>query len=159
MLYNKQIFKRCFCYSGRYWYCNIKHIPLYFKQIFHLMKYGYDDFAVWETFSWFTTTMRSVLKRYKRDRHGTPILIDNYPTDSSANDEESQRLIKENDKMWEDIINRMIELLDLMDEQNPKYETDEYEDAEGMEKQRIEMDAAKDEFFGLFSKYFYHLWD
>ena len=53
----------------------------------------------------------------------------------------------------------MIELLDLTDEQNTKYETDEYKGVDGMEKKRIEMDAAKDEFFGLFSKCFYHLWD
>ena len=53
----------------------------------------------------------------------------------------------------------MIELLDLMDEFNPKYDTDEYDSCEGYKRMQDEMYAAKDEFFVLFSKYFYDLWD
>lgn len=154
MLYNKQIFERTFIYSKRYWYENIKQIPLYFKRIFSLIKYGYDEYAVWEIRSWFPVTMRSILERYRKCRCGVPILIDNYPMDSCANDEESKRLRLQNKEMWEHVINRMIELLELMDEDNPRYDG-----VDGWKKQEEEMDAAKEEFFKLFSEHFWRLWD
>ena len=55
------------------------------------------------------------------------------------------------------IVNRMIELLDDMDENSPKYDTDEYWCE--WEKKQKEINAAKDEFFQLFSEYFFALWD
>ena len=67
---------------------------------------------------------------------------------------------------WNAIIDRMIELLDLMDEANPIYDIDFPADEAAREewlkitKENIEkMYSAKDEFFELFSTYFYHLWD
>ena len=154
MFYNKIIFKRCFDYKGRYWYRNLKYIPLYFKQVHHLVKYGYDEYATWETFSWFTYTMRAILTNYKSSHCGYPILIDNYPLNSMDTDDKSKALREKNNQMWDDIVSRMIELLDLMDENNPKYK--KYDDRRKMNK---EMDEAKDEFFKLFSEYFWCLWD
>ena len=143
IFYNEKIFKRCFNYKGRYWYKNIKYIPLYFQLMHHLIKHGYDEYATWETFSWFIDTMKPILKEYNHTRNAAPIVLDNFDIDDS----------EENAELWGDIINRMIELLDLMDECNPKYE--------GMDlnQEFKERSAAKDEFFGLFSKYFYALWD
>lgn len=137
MFYNKKIFKRCFCYRGRYWYKNIKHIPLYFKLMHHLVKYGYDEYATWETFDWFIDTMKSILTSYRENHCG-------YPCDLS-------------EEGWDKIIDHMIELLDLMDECNSKYDAEEYE--KDWKKRYDEMYAAKDEFFKLFSEYFYNLWD
>ena len=155
LLYNKQIFKRCFNYPKRYWYKNIKYIPLYFRLLNDLVKNGYDEYATWETFNWFIDTMKPILKEYNSTRHGVPIILENYfeLQESGIDADEA------NEKAWDDIVNRMIELLDLMDDCNPKYDTDEYDGVDGWKKKDKEMNEAKDEFFKLFSKYFYYLWD
>ena len=145
LFYNKNIFKRCFYHRGKYWYKNIKEIPLYFKLMHHLIKHGYDEYAEWETFNWFIYTMKSILPHYKdEDRWGVPIVTDYNPYDPNLNltDEENEALIKKNEEVWHGIIDRMLELLDWMDE-----------------GEREEAHKAKDEFFELFSKYFYYLWD
>ena len=148
MLYgHKLIFKRCFYYRPRYWYKNIKYIPLYFKQIYHLLKYGYDEGATWETFDWFIENMRAILTDYRKHHSGFVVTDENLSSDSNA-------------ALWDATIDRMIELLNLMDEANPKYDADEYHGViDNINRQYDEMNAAKDEFFALFSKYFYHLWD
>ena len=138
MFYNKKIFKRCFNWHGRYWYKNIKEIPLYFKLMHHLVKHGYDEYATWNTFNWFIDTMKPILVAYRQNHCGYPWGF-------------------ENGSEWCKIIDRMVELLDLMDESNPKYETAEY--VKDYVRQEAEMNEAKDEFFQLFSKHFYNLWD
>ena len=138
LFYNEKIFKRCFYHRGKYWYKNITKIPLYFKLIHHLIKHGYDEYATWETFNWFIDTMKPILFHY-RDHNSVP-MIDDYTEEES-------------EEMWYGIVNRMIELLDLMDEGNVRYQLADYTWIYS------EMNKAKDEFFELFSKYFYHLWD
>lgn len=157
MLYNKRIFKRCFSYTRKYWFYNIKYIPLYFKLLAHLMTKGYDEYATWETFDWFIVTMRSILTEYRKYHHGYPVVIDNYPF-NNYQDEESKRLREENREKWDGIIDRMIELLDCMDENSERYHTDDCS-LEMYHKQAEEREAAKNEFFELFSKYFWNLWD
>lgn len=130
MNYHKTLFKRHFYYNKRYWYKNIKNIPKYFRAIKHLFKYGYDDCAIYETFAWFTITMKSILKRYKKNYISYPVFIVD-GKDTSA-------------EQWDCVIDHMVNLLDKMDEDNPNQE---------------EMMAAKDEFFELFSEHFYDLWD
>ena len=136
MFYNKKIFKRCFCYNKRAWYKNIKRIPLYFKLMHYLVKYGYDEYANWETFNWFINTMKPILTSYIQNGSGYPCEF-------------------ENEEGWHKVLSRMIELLDLMDEDHYRYEEYDYD------YRRIdrEMNEAKDEFFQLFAKYFYNLWD
>lgn len=151
MFYNKAIFRRCFNFPKKYWYKNIKYIPLYFKLIHELVKYGYDEYATWETFNWFSATMKSILIRYKEGHQGVPVIIDDYPIDFQ--NEEA------NEAVWDRIIERMIELLDLMQEDCPQYEHYDSEVLEGLKKKSEEMDAAKDEFFRLFSKHYWNLWD
>lgn len=151
MFYNKKIFQRCFRYKGRYWYKNIKEIPLYFRLIHHLVKHGYDEYASWETFSWFIDTMKSILTKYRDGHQGIPIVVDNYPW--IVKTEEDKKIEHENEVKWDAIVNRMIELLDDMDECNHKYDDCDWKVKDA------EMNAAKDEFFELFSKYFFCLWD
>lgn len=159
MFYNKAIFKRCFNFSKRYWYMNLKYIPLYFRLLHDLVKYGYDEYAIWETCSWFPVTMKSVLERYKDTHQGYPIVINNYPVDCCADDADSESLRQKNIEVWDGIIDHMIELLSLMDENCPKYETEEYEELDGIKKREEEREEAKNEFFKLFSMHFWNLWD
>lgn len=142
MFYNKKIFERCFNWRGKYWYKNIKEIPLYFRLMHHLVKYGYDEYATWETFDWFIDTMQSILPTFRSEHHGYPV--------ASFDDRELQ---EQSEKEYDADIDRMIELLDDMDENNSKYEDMDYE------AQYNNMYAAKDEFFKLFAKHFYSLWD
>lgn len=151
MFYNKRIFKRCFSCHKKYWYKNLTQIPLYFKLMRYLIKAGYDEYATWETHHWFTITMKSILSEYREHHCGVPILIDNYP--STIETEEDKTREKENEDKWNSIIDRMIELLGYMDECNPIYLEMDYR------QEGIMQEKAKNEFFELFSKYFYHLWD
>lgn len=144
-MYNKQIFKRCFDYRGKYWYRNITNgIPLYFRQLHYLIKNGYDESAHWETYDWFITTMRPILTFYKKYHLGIPILTGTFENTD----------LEKNKEIWEATIDEMILLLDDMDENNPKYEN--LDNCKDMYKY---MNTAKDRFFQLFSTYFYNLWD
>ena len=100
----------------------------------------------------FIITTHSILEKYRDTRSGTPVLIENYPHYDPKTDEE-KRIVNENEKLWNSVISRMIELLELMDERNPMYDNLEYSECFS------KLTKAKDEFFELFSKYFYHLWD
>lgn len=142
VFYNEKIFKRCFYYPKKYWYKNIKNIPLYFELMHHLIKHGYDEYATWETFNWFITTMREILTSYRNNHHGYPV-APNFDV----------ILQEECNNEYDADLDKMIALLDDMDEDNPKYEE------ENLTKIYDEMDKAKNEFFELFSKYFYNLWD
>ena len=142
MFYNKKIFERCFDFPARYWYQNIKRIPAYFRQMRYLVRHGYDQSAVWDTFDWFIDTMKSILPTFRSEHHGYPVV--------SFDDRELQ---EQSEKEYDADIDRMIELLDDMDENNPKYEDMDYE------SQYNKMYSSKDEFFKLFAKHFYSLWD
>lgn len=146
LFYNEKIFKRCFNWRGKYWYKNIKEIPLYFKLMRHLIKHGYDEYAHWETFDWFIHTMKDVLTYYRNHHWGYPV-----PSlDNDYNDEEVAN-------KYDDDLDKMISLLNDMDENSSKYESEEYDKEPN--KRYEEMFAAKNEFFKLFSEYFYNLWD
>jgi hypothetical protein len=142
LFYNEKIFKRCFRNRGKYWYENIKEIPLYFKLMHHLIKHGYDEYATWETCDWFIYTMKDILSTYRAKHQGYPVV--------SWNDKEKQEAFE---KEYDADFDKMISLLDDMDECNPKYK--------GYDTDLMfeELDSAKDKFFELFSKHFYSLWD
>ena len=142
LFYNKQIFKRCFSYSARYWYMNIKEIPRYFKLIHRLIKYGYDSYANTNTYDWFMYTMKDILSAFRTYHHGYPVI--------SLDDKEKQ---EEFEKEYDADFDMMISLLEDMDEDNPKYE--DY----NVDLMFEEMHAAKDKFFQLFAKHFYTMWD
>lgn len=132
-----------FMFHGKDWWRNLKDIPIFIKRIFFTLKHGYSPVAQWETFCWFIAVMREILINYRDNRTGTPVVIPDYHTDN---------LISENKniEIYNNILNEMIELLDKMDECN--YLTYNNASLEAM-------NAAKNKFFELFSKYFYALWD
>lgn len=132
-----------FMFHGKNWWRNLKDIPIFFQRIFFTLKHGYSPVAQWETFEWFIAVMREILINYRDNRMGTPVVIPDYNIDD---------LISENKniEIYNNILNEMIELLNKMDEDN--YLTYDSTSLEAM-------NAAKDKFFELFSKYFYTLWD
>lgn len=106
----------------------------------------------WDINFWFRETMQPMLTYYLEHIHSYPICIE----DINLSDDE-------NLKLWKDAISKMIELLDKMD---PDFDWDEFEHREDrsnivgqLQTHREEVKKAKDEFFQLFSKYFYNLWD
>lgn len=131
-----------FMFRGKNWWRNLKNIPIFIKRIFFTLKHGYSPVAQFETFEWFIAVMREILINYRDNRTGTPIVIPDYDADS---------LISENKNIeaYNNILNEMIELLDKMNEGNLTYDS----------ASLGTMNAAKDKFFELFSKYFYTLWD
>ena len=92
LFYNEKIFKRCFNWRGKYWYKNIKEIPLYFRLMHHLIKYGYDEYATWETFDWFINIMKDILTYYRKHHHG-------YPVPSFDDDYSIEEFVKHNHKV------------------------------------------------------------
>lgn len=159
---NKAIFKRCFHYPKKYWYKNLKNIPLYFKSIHFLIKHGYDRYAITDTHNWLIDILGSILKNYLREGYLIPMVIDNFPEDIIDDDlltdnNSSDLLYDINAEIWKTDISRMIELLDCMDPYSERYNTAEYNS--DYEKKFKAINSAKDEFFKLFSTYFYYLWE
>ena len=76
LFYNEKIFNSCFSYPKKYWYKNIKYIPLYFRRIHHLIKYGYDKCAFLQIDDWFIQTIKPILVDYREKHDGVPIVID-----------------------------------------------------------------------------------
>ena len=135
-----------FVFRGKYWWRNLKDIPIFIKRIFFTLKHGYSPVAQWETFEWFITVMREILVNYRDNRMGTPVVIPDYNVDD---------LISENKNVnvYNSLLDEMITLLDQMDECNSTY------NGVSLEEMHSAMDSAKNKFFELFSKYFYTLWD
>lgn len=93
-------------------------------------KRGWTEYDAWNIDVWFMETMESMLTYYRRHHVG-------YPPDIS-------------EERWDEIIDRMIFLLKEMQKD------DICVDFEQDFKNKM---TNKDEFFELFSKYFYALWD
>lgn len=146
--------RRSFPFCRRYWYKNVLQIPTYFRIVHQLIKYGYDGYAVWDTFSWFIEMMKSILSTYRENHHGVPIIIDDYPYFCDSDEDKAKQL--QNEAKWNEIIDSMIQLLDEMDENSSVHENISPVDYQLQDKQMTE---AKNKFFALFSKYFYCLWD
>ena len=134
-MYNKKIFQR---YLKPF---RVKRLLRYFQSMNFLIKSGYDDYVTYETFDWFIVTMKDILTKYQKNKMGTPYLLKDNATP------------EEQVAYWDSLLNKMISLLDEMDECNPKYEHMSYKE------QETNMVNAKDEFFKIFSEVFYHLWD
>ena len=139
-----------FNFRGHYFWRNIKDIPIFIKRIFFTLKHGYSPQAQWETSDWFIDTMHEIFTWHRYHRMGTGYILDEPP--EIDNDEQFKRNIK----AYNDGLDKMIELLDRMDERNEIYDNLEPDDWEKIYKMR---EAACEEFFKLFKKYFYYLWD
>lgn len=143
-----------FRYKGKYFWRNIKDVPVFFKRIGWIWKHGYNPIAKWDYYSWFIDTTKDILTEYLKGHVGYKII-------SYTKDEEW------NKQAWEDVIKEMIDCLTRMDE-NTYYDTkpcryDETGDRDDLMKWYNEVekekDIAKRRFFFLFNKYFYDLWD
>jgi hypothetical protein len=111
---------------------------------FQRMFKGYDSVDTFETFYKFIERYTKILTEYKKKHCGIPMEFEN-----SAEE-------------WDKVIDEMLYHLHYMDEERV---TKELENAvpDGWHVSQIIVDNImlhhKDEFFKLFSKYFYDLWD
>lgn len=132
-----------FGFRGRNWWLNIFDIPVFLKRVCFTLKHGYAPQAQWETYSWFIAVMREVLDFYANRRMG------DIPTPGLTEEE--------NREYYDALYKHMRSLLDIMDESY--YEYTDTLTVEEQHKRYDEAVAAKDEFFKLFAKQFYNLWD
>lgn len=149
---NKRIFKRCFHHRGKRWLHNIKEIPVYISEVRFLKKNGYDSYALWETGRWFIDTMKDVLSFQRNKRLSSPILLPEL-NDFIEDEEQEAKLLAKNEELWNGILDKMSGLLAEMDENDPVYEDMDLKAADRRQN------AAKNEFFKLFSEHFYDFWD
>ena len=136
-----------FMFRGTQFWRNIKDVPIFIKRIFFVLKHGYSPVAKWETFTWFIAVMKEILTNYRYNRVGDPIVVDKFFNDDGTENED------ENHEAYNKILDKMIGLLDQMDESNPVYDDMDWEERDKMQVN------AKSEFFKLFSEYFFSLWD
>ena len=137
-----------FMFRGKNWWRNLKDIPIFIKRIFFTLRHGYSPVAQFETFEWFMDVMKEILTNYRYNRMGSPVVIDNF---FDVKEENSNDVV--NEEAYNAILDRMIVLLDLMDEHNQLYNDMDWKDADKKKEN------AKNEFFKLFSEQFYGLWD
>ena len=109
---------------------------------FQRMFKGYDAVDTFELFAKFAERYENILKEYKANHYG-------YPADMTLEE-------------WEAVIDKMIYHLHYMNENNVEKELKKNvpEDwhPSSLTVYKI-MEQHKNEFFVLFSKYFYNLWD
>lgn len=130
---------------------------------------GFSDYDTWDIDMWFIKTMKAMLEYFVENTIGAPVRYG--WTEENCHEE------------WRKYIKRMIFLLDEMDEDKCSYKNpyeEEYEnhciERWGHEKtskeeklinmylgeeqnKRIYIENCKKEFFDMFSKVFYDLWD
>lgn len=128
-------------FLGSFW-MKIKDIPIFLKRVVYTLRHGYPPQATWEIYEWHRCVMLETLSEFRKNLNGYPIFDEN----ASASPEEQY------DK-WGAIIDEMCEYLDAMAEDN--YDLS----IENLEKSDLARTEAKDKFFELFSKYYFHLWD
>lgn len=137
-----------FMFRGKNWWRNLKDIPIFIKRIFFTLKHGYSPVAQFETFEWFMDVMKEILTNYRYNRMGSPVVIDNFFDVKEENPNDVA-----NEEAYNAILDRMIVLLDLMDEHNQLYNDMDWKEADKKKED------VKNEFFKLFSEQFYGLWD
>ena len=137
-----------FVFRGKNWWRNLRDIPIFIKRIFFTLKHGYSPVAQFETFEWFMDVMKEILTNYRYNRMGSPVVIDNF---FDVKEENPNDVV--NEEAYNAILDRMIVLLDLMDENNQLYNDMDWKEA------AKKKEDAKNEFFKLFSEQFYGLWD
>nr|DAT96486.1 MAG TPA: hypothetical protein [Bacteriophage sp.] len=144
----KEIFagKESFWNSVKYfpWRLGFKIKNLYYqvKYGFQRMFRGYDDTEVFNMDMTFIDRYLKILKDFRKNNCGYPPSITN--------------------EQWDDILDEMIKHLSLMTEDNAETELKKgMPDSFEPDYKTVSeiMDRHKDEFFKLFSKWFYNLWD
>ena len=144
----KEIFtgKESFWDSVKYfpWRLGFKIKNLYYqvKYGFQRMFRGYDDTEVSNADLTFIDRYLKILKDFRKNHYGYPLSITN--------------------EQWDDILDEMIKHLSLMTEDNVETELKKgMPDSFEPDYKTVNeiQDKHKDEFFKLFSKWFYNLWD
>lgn len=126
-------------FLGSFWR-KLKDIPIFLKRVVYTLRHGYPPQATWEIYEWHRRVMLETLSEFRKNLNGYPIF------DENASPEEQY-------DRWGAIIDEMCEYLDAMYEDN--YDLS----IENLEKSDLARTEAKDKFFMLFSKYYFHLWD
>lgn len=125
-----------FGYRGWRWYKNIKDFWILIKRVLFTLNHGYAPQALWETDGWFIGVMREVLTNYRDNR----IFVGFFKSETKT--------FEENEQKTNEMLDYMIKLLDKMEIGTIKDE-----------ETAKESDAAKEEFFVLFSRYFHYFWE
>ena len=126
-------------FLGSFWR-KLKDIPIFLKRVVYTLRHGYPPQATWEIYEWHRRVMLETLSEFRKNLNGYPVF------DENASPEEQY-------DRWGAIIDEMCECLDAMAEDN--YDLS----IENLEKSDLARTEAKDKFFELFSKYYFHLWD
>lgn len=121
---------------------HIRELRHIIKWSFQRMFRGYDDTETFEMYNTFITRYKKILTQYRNTHYG-------YPTDLTEEE-------------WDSIVDRMIHCLDMMDE---SYVSDvlrknmpgDY--VPSMKSVSEITERYKNEFFEMFSNWFYNLWD
>ena len=146
-----------------------KEIKNKIKNIIQRARHGYSDNDVYNVDMWFLNIMPKILKQLRDTTISAPLLPN---TDENTCHEE-----------WRNILSRMIFLLNEMDEDKCSYKNPFEEEFNHYIKEKYSghlkksngdleklfcgeeqnkwnyINSCKREFFDLFSKYFYDLWD
>ena len=104
---------------------------------------GYSDTDINELFQWFIDTMRPMIKQFRKITNSYPIECLNW-------------------REWDKILKEMDNCLYMMDEQHVMdYYGYKYNNLTVEQNMKIhqEMEKNKDNFFNLFKKYFYEMWN
>lgn len=126
-------------YRARY---IIKNIYWNIRYGFQRMFRGYDDIETFSISTSFIDRYYRILTMYKSGLYGCPLELSM--------------------EEWEDIINEMLYHLHYMDEDHIENELKNNVPKDWIPSYKVIgtiMNKHKDEFFKLFSKYFYNLWD
>ena len=153
----RTIFKRCFHYPKRYWYLNLKMIPSYIRSKLFLLRHDYDPMMLNDFALWFQDIMPEILKHYRDNKHGYPILVDNWPDVDEESNPNGKAVISKNAELYKAHISRLISYLEKMDEEHEIYGTHYF--MTHPKKIDKEIDKYKDKFFSELSFMFFYLWD
>lgn len=128
-------------FLGSFW-MKLKDVPIFLKRVVYTLRHGYPPQATWEIYEWHRRVMLETLSEFRKNLNGYPASYDD--EDSSPEEQYAK---------WGAIIDEMCNYLDAMSEDSYDYSI------ENFKKNDLARTEAKDKFFALFSKYYFHLWD
>lgn len=128
-------------FLGSFW-MKLKDVPIFLKRVVYTLRHGYPPQATWEIYEWHRCVMLETLSEFRKNLNGYPASYDD--EDSSPEEQYAK---------WGAIIDEMCNYLDAMSEDSYDYSI------ENFKKNDLARTEAKDKFFALFSKYYFHLWD
>lgn len=151
------IFKRCFPYNKKRWWKNVARIPDFIRELKFLLKHGYDSMLLYDFDLYFMDIMPEIIKHYRDNKQGYPMLVDNWPEPGTEDSLEGQVIIHKNEREWKARMDLLLKHLDGMDENSEKYDTPFWEN--NPEEKEREINICKDLFFLNLAKNFFYMWD